>query len=97
VLQAEKVESPGTTPSYYAWGVEQIAGDIKESAARVSEMAFDASENANIPTVSYEVGGMAPACRLVPQNPGCLACLESCPRRCHPGFEARTRREPCCC
>ena len=55
--QAEKIESPGTTDSYYAWGVEQIAGDIKESVARVSEMAFDASENANIPTVSYEVGG----------------------------------------
>ena len=60
--QAEKVESPGTTPTYYSWGVEQIAGDIKESVARVSEMAFDASENANIPTVSYEVrdGACAP-------------------------------------
>ena len=64
VSQAEKVESPGTTPSYYAWGVEQIAGDIKESAARVSEMAFDASENANIPTVSYEVCGVALADEL---------------------------------
>jgi hypothetical protein len=54
-VQAEKIESPGTTASYYAWGVEQIAGDIKESVARVSEVAFDASENANIPSVSYEV------------------------------------------
>ena len=35
--------------------MEQIAGDIKESVARVSEVAFDASENANIPSVSYEV------------------------------------------
>ena len=54
-MQAEKIESPSTTASYYAWGVEQIAGDIKESVSRVSEVAFDASENANIPTVSYEV------------------------------------------
>ena len=54
-VQAEKIESPGTTASYYAWGVEQIAGDIKESVARVSEVAFDAAENANIPSVSYEV------------------------------------------
>jgi len=65
------VESPGTTPSYYAWGVEQIAGDIKESAARVSEMAFDASENANIPTVSYEVRRTALADEIVagPRSP----------------------------
>lgn len=50
------MEHPCTTKSYYDWGLEQIAADIKESVSRVSEGAFDPEENANIPNVSYEVG-----------------------------------------
>ncbi len=35
--------------------VEQIAADVKESICRVSDSLFNEAENANIPTVSYEV------------------------------------------
>jgi hypothetical protein len=43
------------TGSYNRWGVEQVAGDVKEAICRVSDSAFDPGENANIPTVTYEV------------------------------------------
>lgn len=43
------------TDSYNRWGVEQVAGDVKEAICRVSDSAFDPGENANIPTVTYEV------------------------------------------
>jgi Actin len=43
------------TDSYNQWGVEQVAGDAKEAICRVSDSAFDPGENANIPTVTYEV------------------------------------------
>lgn len=43
------------TASYNSWAVDQVAGDIKEAICRVSDSAFDPSENANIPTVTYEV------------------------------------------
>ena len=46
----------GLTDSFCKFHVEQIAADIKESVGRVSDLPFNASENANIPTVSYEVG-----------------------------------------
>lgn len=46
----------GLTDSFCRFHVEQIAADIKESVGRVSDLPFNASENANIPTVSYEVG-----------------------------------------
>ena len=32
-----------------------MAGDIKEAVCRTSDSAFDPAENANIPTVTYEV------------------------------------------
>lgn len=35
--------------------VEAIAGDIKEATCRVSDNVFDPEENANIPTVLYEL------------------------------------------
>lgn len=58
------MEHAGTTKSYYGWGVEQIAADIKESVSRVSESPFDPAENASIPNVSYEVHPSAASCSL---------------------------------
>lgn len=55
LLQAQSLESPHTSDSFHAWHVEQVAADIKESICRVSDTAFDAEANANIPTVDYEV------------------------------------------
>lgn len=54
---SEQVEDrePKMTDSYNRWGVEQVAGDVKEAICRVSDSAFDPGENANIPTVTYEV------------------------------------------
>mmetsp|Transcript_3544 Transcript_3544/g.10296 ORF Transcript_3544/g.10296 Transcript_3544/m.10296 type:complete len:435 (+) Transcript_3544:267-1571(+) len=46
---------PATTDSYNTWAVEQVAGEIKEALCRVSDSAFDPTENANIPTVKYEL------------------------------------------
>ena len=53
----EQVEDrePKMMDSYNRWGVEQVAGDVKEAICRVSDSAFDPGENANIPTVTYEV------------------------------------------
>jgi hypothetical protein len=53
------------TDSYNRWGVEQVAGDVKEAICRVSDSAFDPGENANIPTVTYEVS----TCRRQQQPP----------------------------
>jgi hypothetical protein len=57
------------TDSYNRWGIEQVAGDVKEAICRVSDSAFDPGENANIPTVTYEVwmGGQR-------QQQDCQAC-----------------------
>ncbi|KAK9839462.1 hypothetical protein WJX81_003687 [Elliptochloris bilobata] len=55
--QFEVVRSdlPGTTDSYQRWSVEGVAADIKEAICRVSDSAFNAEDNANIPTVTYEL------------------------------------------
>jgi len=53
-VQVEE-RKPKMTASYNSWAVDQVAGDIKEAICRVSDSAFDPSENANIPTVTYEV------------------------------------------
>ena len=50
------LEYPLTASSYRQYHLEQIGADIKESICRVSDGPFDAEQNANIPTVSYEVG-----------------------------------------
>ncbi|KAL4856209.1 Actin-related protein 4 [Chlorella vulgaris] len=54
-LEVVSVAPPATTASYRAWCVEAIAGDIKDTICRVSDNAFDPQENANIPTVMYEL------------------------------------------
>lgn len=51
----QAVDTSGTTDSFHQYHVKQIAADLKESVCRVSDTPFDAVENANIPTVSYEV------------------------------------------
>eukprot|EP00798_Chlamydomonas_sp_ICE-L_P024042 gene24042-9619_t len=51
-------EIPGlekTTESFKSYQVDQIAADVKESICRVSDGLFNEAENANIPTVSYEL------------------------------------------
>lgn len=48
-------KAPPTTDSYTAWGIQQVAGDIKEALCRVSDSPFDPRENASIPTVAYEL------------------------------------------
>lgn len=53
--QVHEVDAPNTTASFRQFHVDQIAADIKESICRVSDNPFDAQENFNIPTVSYEV------------------------------------------
>ena len=50
------MEAPHTTASFKQFDMEQTAADIKETICRVSDAAFDAKENANIPAVDYEVG-----------------------------------------
>jgi hypothetical protein len=52
--QVVRLDLPGTTDSYRRWVVEGVAADIKEAICRVSDSAFNAEENANIPTVTYE-------------------------------------------
>ncbi len=56
----KNVEVPHTTASFKQFDVEQIAADIKETICRVSDAAFDAKENANIPAVDYEVFFLQP-------------------------------------
>ena len=53
--QVQDVGLKGLRDSFCNYHVEQIAADIKESIGRVSDSSFNANENANIPTVSYEV------------------------------------------
>lgn len=59
-VQAHEVEGSGTTASFRQFQVDQIAADMKESICRVSDNPFDAQENVNIPTVSYEVSPSEP-------------------------------------
>ncbi|KAL4451638.1 hypothetical protein ABPG75_007300 [Micractinium tetrahymenae] len=54
-LEVFPVDAPGTTASYRQWCVEAIAADIKDTICRVSDNVFDPEENANIPTVMYEL------------------------------------------
>ena len=49
------LDFPLTTSSYRQYQLEEIGADIKDSICRVSDGPFDAEQNANIPTVSYEV------------------------------------------
>ena len=69
-----RLDLPGTADSYRRWTVEGVAADLKEAICRVSDSAFNAEENANIPTVTYEVrafvrhGCMLAAC----EKQGCM-------------------------
>ncbi|GAB4819420.1 hypothetical protein N2152v2_006466 [Parachlorella kessleri] len=54
-LEAQEVPCPNTTGSYRQYWVEAIAQDIKDTICRVSDSPFDPEENANIPTVAYEL------------------------------------------
>eukprot|EP00195_Chlamydomonas_chlamydogama_P008600 CAMPEP_0202890812 /NCGR_PEP_ID=MMETSP1392-20130828/1103_1 /ASSEMBLY_ACC=CAM_ASM_000868 /TAXON_ID=225041 /ORGANISM="Chlamydomonas chlamydogama, Strain SAG 11-48b" /LENGTH=422 /DNA_ID=CAMNT_0049574455 /DNA_START=106 /DNA_END=1370 /DNA_ORIENTATION=- len=51
----EELSLPATTPSFRAFQVEGICADVKESICRSSDNAFNETENANIPTVAYEL------------------------------------------
>ncbi len=53
------MDGSATTASFKQFHVDQIAADMKESICRVSDGPFDAQENVNIPTVSYEVSSPA--------------------------------------
>lgn len=53
--QVVRLDLGGTTDSYRRWRVEGVGADIKEAICWVSDSAFNAEENANIPTVTYEV------------------------------------------
>lgn len=53
--QVTPLDLPGTTASYRAYAVAAVAADIKETLARVSDGEFDAGENAQMPTQSYEL------------------------------------------
>ncbi|KAK9815679.1 hypothetical protein WJX72_007893 [[Myrmecia] bisecta] len=54
-FEVEDLDVPHTTESFKQFHREQIAADIKEAICRVSDGPFDANENANIPTVNYEL------------------------------------------
>lgn len=54
-VQLKDLDFPSTTPSFRQYHVEQVAADVKETIGRVSDGAFDAEQNASIPTVNYEV------------------------------------------
>lgn len=54
-LEVFPADAPGTAASYRQWCVEAIAADIKDTICRVSDNVFDPEENANIPTVVYEL------------------------------------------
>ena len=49
------LDFPGTTASYTAYAVSQLAADIKETTARVNDGPFDAAANASMPTASYDL------------------------------------------
>lgn len=55
VFEVHEVDSSNTTASFKQYHVDQIAADMKDSICRVSDTPFDEQENANIPTVSYEL------------------------------------------
>lgn len=57
-LQVHEVDAANTTASFRQFHVDQIAADMKESICRVSDAPFDAQENVNIPTVSYEASSL---------------------------------------
>ena len=53
--ETEYAEPPSTTDSFKKYSIDAVAAEIKHSICRVSEAPFDPEENANIPTVSYEL------------------------------------------
>ncbi len=55
-VQVQDIGLKGLRDSFCKFHIERVAADIKESIGRVSDSLFNANENANIPTVSYEVG-----------------------------------------
>ena len=67
--------------SYRAYHVESICQDVKHTICRLSDTPFDPDENANIPTVSYElpdgqeiqVGAARFAVPEIMFNPGLLS------------------------
>jgi len=54
-FKVEYTPKDTSTPSYRAYQVESICQDVKHTICRVSDIPFDPQENANIPTVSYEL------------------------------------------
>lgn len=54
-IVAEDVEVKGITDSYRQYRIDEICQDAKQAICRVSETPFDPEENAQIPTVSYEL------------------------------------------
>lgn len=54
-FNVEYTDLPKTTASYRAYQVESIVQDIKQTICRVSETPFSPDDNANIPTVTYEL------------------------------------------
>ena len=60
--QVKSLSQPHLTESFRQFHIDQLVADIKESSCRVSDVRFDAEENANIPTVSYEVRLPAVCC-----------------------------------
>ena len=75
-MQAHEVDSAGSTATFRQFHVDQIGGDMKDSICRVSDGPFDAQENVNIPTVSYEVRS-----RLWCQNHACSKSTVTCARQ----------------
>lgn len=47
--------NPRITPSYDAWGLEQVAQDAKDSLVRAADSALNESEGANMPYAMYEL------------------------------------------
>jgi len=66
------VDGSGTTASFRQFHVDQIAADMKDSICRVSDGPFDAQENVNIPTVSYEVSPLLHARTVMHHAPVCV-------------------------
>ncbi|KAK9800233.1 hypothetical protein WJX73_002417 [Symbiochloris irregularis] len=54
-LEVKFLSQPHVTDSFRQYHVEALAADIKETTCRVSDVRFSSEENANIPTVSYEL------------------------------------------
>ena len=53
----------------------QVAADIKEATFRTSDVPFLVKENANIPTVTYEVSPPRSSCAVGRKHE---SCVDSC-------------------